>query len=249
MSGHSKWSTIKHKKGAADAKRAKIFTKFIKEITVAARLGGPDVSSNPRLRLAVDTAKGQSMQKDSIERAIKKGAGLDDTSQYEEATYEGYAPGGVALLVDCLTDNKVRIVAEIRNIFAKKNGHIGESGSVAWMFEKKGQILVAASAISEDELMLKALDAGAEDVTLQEDNWAIITSFESFLTVKDILEKAGLAILEAQVVMLPKTQVPVTDPETVKSIMNLIDALEDNDDVQNVWANFDIDEALLESLG
>jgi len=249
MSGHSKWSTIKHKKGAADAKRAKIFTKFIKEITVAARLGGPDVSSNPRLRLAVDTAKGQSMQKDSIERAIKKGAGLDDTSQYEEATYEGYAPGGVALLVDCLTDNKVRIVAEIRNIFAKKNGHIGESGSVAWMFEKKGQILVAASAISEDELMLKALDVGAEDVTLQEDNWAIITSFESFLTVKDILEKAGLAILEAQVVMLPKTQVPVTDPETVKSIMNLIDALEDNDDVQNVWANFDIDEALLESLG
>jgi YebC/PmpR family DNA-binding regulatory protein len=249
MSGHSKWSTIKRKKGAIDAKRSKMFTKYIKEITVAARMGGPDLGANPRLRLAVDTAKSQSMQRDTIERAIKKGAGLEQSENYEEITYEGYAPGGVAILVDCLTDNKVRTVSEVRSIFGKRGGNMGESGSVAWMFEKKGSIQVDATSTTEDALMEKALNAGADDIQRDGDVFEVVTSFVDFLTVKDALEKAGVAIKEAKVVMTPKMSVPVTTVEDADKVLKLIDALEDSDDVQNVWANFDIEESILDKIG
>lgn len=248
MAGHSKWANIKHKKGAADAKRSKVFTKLIKEITVAARLGGPDQAANPRLRLAVDKAKAQSMQKDSIERAIKKGAGIDQSENYEEITYEGYAPGGVAILVDCLTDNKVRTVAEIRNIFSKKGGNLGEGGSVAWMFEKKGVIPIDAASTSEDALMEQALNAGAEDVRNEGEFFEVITAFGDFIAVKEALETSGLTLKEPEVMMLPKNTVPVANADDADKILKLIDALEDSDDVQNVWANFDIDDAVMAQL-
>lgn len=248
MSGHSKWSTIKRHKGAVDAKRSKIFTKLIREITVAAKMGGSGVDGNPRLRLAVDKAKAQSMPKDSIERAIKKGAGELEGVNYEEITYEGYGPAGVAVLVDCMTDNKVRTVAEVRNAFSKLGGNMGEGGSVAWMFEKKGVLYVAAEGVSEESLFEKAIEAGAEDIRQEGDQFIITTAFTDFNSVKDKLEKQSVTSKESGFEMVPKNTTPIATAEDAQKILNLIEALEDNDDVQNVWANFDIADNVMELL-
>jgi YebC/PmpR family DNA-binding regulatory protein len=249
MAGHSKWANIKHKKGAADAKRGKIFTKLIKEITVAARLGGGGLDGNARLRLAVDKARAQSVPKDTIERAIKKGTGELDGVVIEEVSYEGYGPGGVALLVDGATDNKTRTVAEIRMIFSKNGGNMGESGSVGWMFEKKGVLRVNAADVKEDELFETALDAGADDLKSEDDTLVILTNFEDFQKVQDKLFAKKVPIREAGVEMLPKNTVAVDNEEQARKLFALIETLEDNDDVQHVWANFDVDETVMEKLG
>ena len=248
MSGHSKWSTIKRKKGAADAKRGKIFTRLIKEITVAARMGGGDQDGNPRLRSAVATAKAENMPKDNIERAIKKGTGELEGAVYEEITYEGYGPGGVAVMVECMTDNKNRTVADVRHAFSKSGGNLGESGCVAWMFDKKGSILIDKSDIDEEELMDKALEAGAEDV-LEEDNvYQVITSPDDFEGVREALEADGLKFIEAVVSLIPQNTVDITEEKTAKQILRLLESLEDHDDVQSVSANFDIPDEIMESL-
>ena len=248
MSGHSKWSTIKRKKGAIDAKRGKIFTRLIKEITVAARSGGGDVEGNPRLRSAVATAKAENMPKDNIIRAIKKGTGEIAGEVYDEILYEGYGPGGVAILVECLTDNRNRTVADVRHYFAKSNGNLGESGCVAWMFDKKGLITIDKSTISEEELMDKALEAGAEDVVEEETEFQVFTAPEDFEQVRESLEQDGVTFLEATVSMIPQNTVEVTEEGIARQLMKLMDNLEDYDDVQNVWANFDIDDSLMEQL-
>ncbi len=233
MSGHSKWSTIKHKKGALDAKRGKTFTKILKEITVAARLGGGDVGANPRLRLAVDQAKGVNMPKDNWERAIKKGTGELEGVTYEEIVYEGRAPGGVAVIVEALTDNKNRTTPEVRSYFAKFGGELGSQGSSAYLFSKQGQIVVEPEA-SEDKVMEVALEAGAEDVAMDGGAWVIKTTPEGFEAVKNAVEGA-------KVIMAPSTTVPV-EGNRLASFLKLIDLLEDNDDVQNVWHNADYDD-------
>ncbi len=248
MSGHSKWSTIKRKKGAIDAKRGKIFTRLIKEITVAARSGGGDPEGNPRLRSAIVTAKAENMPKDNITRAIKKGTGEIAGEIYDEIMYEGYGPGGVAILVECLTDNRNRSVADIRHYFAKSNGNLGESGCVAYMFDKKGMILVDKTTITEDELMDKALEAGAEDVVEEESEFQIVTAPEDFDAVRDALEEGGVSFLDASVSMVPQNTVEVVDEKIARSLMKLMESLEDHDDVQNVYANFDIDDDLMEQL-
>ncbi len=248
MSGHSKWSTIKRKKGAADAKRGKIFTRLIKEITVAARMGGGDPDGNPRLRSAITTAKSENMPKDNIARAIKKGTGEIAGEVYEEILYEGYGPGGVAVLVDCMTDNRNRTVADIRHYFAKSNGNLGESGCVAWMFEKKGLIIIDKEKISEDELMDLALEAGADDVVEEDTEFHVTSVPEDFDGVRDALEEGGLTFLDASISMIPKNTVEVTDEKPAKALLKLLENLEDHDDVQNVHANFDIDDALMEQL-
>lgn len=248
MAGHSKWANIKHKKGAADQKRAKAFTKFIKEITIAARLGGGNVDGNPRLRLAVEKARAQSVPKDNIDRAIKKGTGELDGATIDEASYEGYGPAGVAILVDCTTDNKTRTVAEIRNIFAKKGGNLGESGSVSWMFEKKGVLRIDASGTTEEILFEKALNAGADDIKREDDVFLVTSPFEDFNKAHEALVKDGFVVKEAGVEMLPKNTITLTGEEHAQKLMALIEALEDNDDVQNVWANYDIPDALMEKL-
>lgn len=238
MSGHSKWSTIKRHKGAVDAKRSKIFTKLIKEITVAARLGGGDMSGNPRLRIAIDKARAVSVPKDNIDKAIKRGTGELEGHAYEEITYEGYGPGGVAILIDCLTDNKVRTVAEVRNIFAKRNTSLGESGSVTWMFDKKGVIHIDATTITENKLFEIALDAGAEDIRSEDGEFIITTAFVDLNKVSETLKQKDVAIKEASFEMIPKTPVQITDPEVTKNLLDLIDTLDDHDDVQHVWAAF-----------
>lgn len=248
MSGHSKWSTIKRKKGAIDAKRGKIFTRLIKEITVAARAGGGDPEGNPRLRSAILTAKTENMPKDNIARAIKKGTGEIAGEIYDEIMYEGYGPGGVAVLVECMTDNRNRTVADVRHFFAKSNGNLGESGCVAYMFDKKGLILVDKTKISEDELMEMALEAGAEDVVEEESEFHIYTAPEDFDSIRSSLEERGLSFVDAQVSMIPQNTVEVTDEKVARSLMKLMENLEDHDDVQNVYANFDIDDALMEQL-
>ncbi len=248
MSGHSKWSTIKRKKGANDAKRGKIFTRLIKEITVAAGSGGGDPEGNPRLRSAISNAKSENMPKDNIARAIKKGTGEIAGEIYDEIMYEGYGPGGVAVLVECLTDNRNRTVADVRHYFAKSNGNLGESGCVAWMFDKKGLILVDKEGVSEDELMDQALEAGAEDVVDEESEFHILTTADEFDDVRGALEEAGVNFLEASVTMIPQNTVAVTDEKIARSLIKLMDSLEDHDDVQNVSANFDIDDALMEQL-
>ncbi len=240
MSGHSKWSTIKHKKGALDAKRGKTFTKILKEITVAARLGGGDVGANPRLRLAVDQAKGVNMPKDNWERAIKKGTGELEGVTYEEIVYEGRAPGGVAVIVEALTDNKNRTTPEVRSYFAKFGGELGSQGSSAYLFSKQGQIVVEPEA-SEDKVMEVALEAGAEDVAMDGGAWVIKTTPEGFEAVKNAVEGAQLPVIEAKVIMAPSTTVPV-EGNRLASFLKLIDLLEDNDDVQNVWHNADYDD-------
>ncbi len=248
MSGHSKWSTIKHKKAAQDAKRGKIFTKLIKEITVAARLGGGDPAANPRLRAAIEAAKAANMPKNNIERAIKKGTGELEGVSYEEVTYEGYGPGGVAVLVETITDNRQRTVAEVRHIFAKRGGNLGEPGSVAWIFEKKGLIVVEKDKVDEDTLMAAALEAEAEDISDAGSEWEIETSPEDLSRVKKALEDKGIEILSAKVTMVPSNIVKVEDEKKAQQLIALMNALEENDDVQNVYANFDIPDELLEKV-
>jgi YebC/PmpR family DNA-binding regulatory protein len=248
VSGHSKWSTIKRKKGAADAKRGKIFTRLIKEITVAARMGGGDPEGNPRLRSAIATAKSENMPKDNIERAIKKGTGELEGAVYEEISYEGYGPGGVAVLVDCMTDNKNRTVADIRHAFSKSGGNLGESGCVSWMFDKKGSILVDKETIDEEELMDKALEAGAEDVVEEDNVYQVVTSPDDFEAVRESLEADGVKFIEASVSMIPQNVVEVTEEKPAKQILKLLESLEDHDDVQSVSANFDIPDELMEEL-
>jgi YebC/PmpR family DNA-binding regulatory protein len=245
MSGHSKWSTIKHKKAARDAKRGKLFTKLIKEITVAARMGGSDVNSNPRLRTAVTTARTQSMPSENIDRAIKKGTGELEGVTYEEIQYEGYGPGGAAIIAQVLTDNKNRTVSEIRRLFTKHGGNMGETGCVSWMFDKKGLITVEKSQVPEDRLMDVVLDAGADDVRDEDEIFEILTSPEAFATVKDRLDQEKIAVASAQVTLIPKNTVDV-DAKNVEQILKLTEELEDHDDVQNVSANFNIPAELME---
>jgi YebC/PmpR family DNA-binding regulatory protein len=245
MSGHSKWSTIKHKKAAKDARRGKLFTKLIKEITVAARMGGGDINSNPRLRTAVTTARAQSMPGENIDRAIKKGTGELEGVTYEEIQYEGYGPGGAAIIAQVLTDNKNRTVSEIRRLFAKHGGNMGETGCVSWMFDKKGLITVEKSQVAEDRLMDIVLDAGAEDVRDEDEIFEVVTQPEDFATVKDRLDHEKIAVASAQVTLIPKNTVDV-DAKNVEQILKLTEELEDHDDVQNVSANFNIPAELME---
>ena len=249
MAGHSKWAQIKHKKAHTDAKRGKVFTKIVKEIATAAKLGGGDPDGNPRLRTAIDNAKEVNMPHDNIKKAIMKGTGELPGVSYEEYLYEGYGPAGVAVMVEVMTDNKNRTVPEIRHIMAKNGGSLGESGCVSWIFEKKGYILVSKAKTSEDTVMTVALDAGAEDMKNdpEEENFEIITAPEDFAAVKGAVEKAGLPVESAEVTMLPKTYV-VLDEKTAEQMVRLIDALEDNDDVQNVYANFDIPDNVAEKI-
>jgi len=249
MSGHSKWSTIKHKKAAKDAKRGKIFTKLIREITVAARLGNSgDPNFNPRLRTAIAAAKAASMPNDNIDRAIKKGVGDTDGAAYEDVTYEGYGPGGVAILVHTLTDNRNRTVADVRGVFTKHGGNMGEAGCVNWMFHRKGVLVVDRASIDEEKLMEVALEAGAEDVAESGDVWEVTTDPEAFEPVRETLEKASITLESAEVAMLPENTVRVEGPDAEK-LVKLLDALEDNDDVQSVSANADLDEEALAQLG
>ena len=242
MSGHSKWSTIKRKKGANDAKRGKIFTKLIKEITIAARMGGGDPEGNPRLRSAITVAKGENMPKENIDRAIKKGTGDLDGAVYEEIMYEGYGPGGVAVLVETMTDNKNRTVADIRHFFAKSGGNLGESGCVAWMFDKKGTLTVARDGVSEEELMDLALEAGAEDVVANDDgSIEVITGPWEFTTIKEALEKAGFTAEFGEVTMKPENVIELAGDEAAR-MQKLLDALEGLDDVQEVYTSAEIDE-------
>ena len=246
MSGHNKWSTIKHKKGAADAKRGKIFTRIIKEMTVAARLGGGDIDGNPRLRAAIAEAKANNMPKDNIDRAIKKGTGELEGSTYEEMTYEGYGPGGVAVMVETLTDNGNRTTPEIRHIFEKNGGSFGTPGSVRFQFEKKGYFGIEKSAANEDRLMEVALEAGADDLQTDDpDVFEIYTSPEAFENVREALEKAKILTVEAKLGMIPGNYVSI-EASKARQMMKLMESLDDHEDVQNVWSNFDIPDELLE---
>jgi len=247
MSGHSKWSTIKHKKGRNDARRGKIFTKLIREITVAAREGGGDEDSNPRLRLAVFNAKAENMPSANIDRAIKKGIGELPGESYEGAVYEGYGPGGVAIFVETLTDNKNRTVSEVRHLFSKYNGSMAETGSVAWLFEQQGFIVVPKSAVDEETLMTVALDAGAEDLLEEEDAYHIYTPLQAFDQVRKALEAEGIPFDRSELIRTPQNTVPV-EGKTAKQLLVLLDAMEDCDDVQQVFANFEMDDHELEKL-
>lgn len=244
MSGHSKWSSIKHKKGATDAKRGKIFTKLIKEITVAARFGGGDPAANPRLRTAIQAAKSENMPKDNIERAIKKGTGELEGVNYEESIYEGYGPGGAAIFIESLTDNKNRAVADIRHILNKAGGNLGSNGCVAWIFEKKGYIVVENDAVDEDTLMEVAIDAGAEDVREDDSNYEIITEPKDFEAVKAAIEAQSLPYIDAEITMLPQSTVNLQGNEA-EQMVKLMETLEDCDDVQKVYTNADIPEELV----
>jgi YebC/PmpR family DNA-binding regulatory protein len=247
MSGHSKWHSIKHKKASADAKRGKIFTRLIKEISVAARLGGGDVEANPRLRSAVQTAKGANMPQDNIKRAIMKGTGELPGQNYESFSYEGYGPGGVAVLIEVLTDNKNRTVAEIRHIFSKQGGNLAETGSVQWMFERKGLIVASQKDVSEEQLLEIVLEAGAEDLETQGDSFTVYTSMENFEAVKEALQSAGVNMESAELTMTTQTDVRLENKQA-EQMLRLMDALEDHEDVGNVYANFDIDETQMEAL-
>jgi YebC/PmpR family DNA-binding regulatory protein len=247
MSGHSKWSSIKHKKGAADAKRGKIFSRLIKEVTVAARLGGGDITGNPRLRAAVQAAKAENMPKDNIERAIKKGTGELEGTSYEEVNYEGYGPGGVALLIDCLTDNKNRAVADIKHILDRHGGSLGEPGCVSWMFEKKGLIVFEKGEVEEEKLLELALDAGAEDVREEATQFEVVIAPPDFDSVQKAFDEVGLSYTLAEVSMIPKNTVNV-EGKRAEQMLNLMEALEDNEDVNHIYANFDIPDDVMEAL-
>ncbi len=247
MSGHSKWSTIKHKKAAKDAKRGKIFTKLIKEITVAARMGGGDMNANPRLRTAVITAKKGSMPGDTIERAIKKGTGDLEGVSYEDIVYEGYGPGGVAVLVEALTDNRNRTVADLRSVFDKCGGNLGTAGSVAWMFAKRGLITVERAGVDEDKVIEVALEAGADDVTDSGDILEVLTAPETFEAVKDALEAAKIACASAEITMMPSSTTSITG-KPAEQMIRMLEMLEDHDDVQRVSSNMDISAEELEQL-
>jgi YebC/PmpR family DNA-binding regulatory protein len=242
MSGHSKWHTIKHKKAAADAKRGRVFTRIIKEITVAARLGGGDPEGNPRLRTVLAAAKAANMPKDNIEKAIKKGTGELPGVSYEEVSYEGYGPGGVALFVRALTDNRNRTLPEIRHVFTKYGGNLGESNCVSWMFEKKGYVVVAKDKAAEETLLELVLEAGGDDVRDDGDNWEILTPPDRLEAVKEAVASRGIPLGTAEVSMVPKNTVKVQGKQA-QQLLSMMEALEDHDDVQNVWANFDMDEA------
>lgn len=248
MAGHSKWHNIQHRKGAQDAKRGKIFTKLIREITSAARVGDPDPNSNPRLRMAVDKALNANMTKDAIQRAINRGSGSGDTDNMMEIRYEGYGPNGVAIIVECLTDNKNRTVAEVRHAFTKNGGHLGTDGSVAYLFHKKGLISFSAGS-DENKIIEIAIDSGAEDVTTNDDGSIdVTTSSETYATVKEALIKAGLTPEGGDVTLIASTEVEITDEEQAAKMVRLSDMLEDLDDVQNVYSNANIAEKLLEKL-
>jgi len=247
MAGHSKWANIKHKKAAADAKRGKIFTRLIKEITVAARLGGADIGANPRLRLAVDKAREQNMPKDTIDNAIKRGSGQLDGVAYEEVRYEGYGPGGVALIVEALTDNRNRTASEIRSAFSKGGGALGETNSVSFMFERGGDIAYPASAASADAMFEAGLEAGASNVESGTEGHEIVTTLDDFAQVRDALEAKFGAAERAKLAWRPTTMVPVDDA-TAESLFKLIETLEDNDDVQTVWGNYEVSDAVLQKL-
>lgn len=244
MSGHSKWSSIKHKKGATDARRGKIFSKLIKEITVAARLGGGDPATNPRLRTAIQAAKSENMPKDNIERATKRGTGELEGVSYEESVYEGYGPGGAAIFVESLTDNKNRAVADIRHILTKAGGNLGTNGCVAWMFEKKGYFVVERNAVDEDTLMEVAIDAGAEDVREDDSNYEIITAVQDFETVKSAIDNMSIPYIDAEITMLPLSTLNL-EGKDAEQIVKLMEALEDCDDVQKVYTNADIPEEFI----
>lgn len=248
MAGHSKWANIKHRKAAVDAKRGKIFTKVIRELTVAAKEGGGDPESNPRLRTAVATAKGANMPNDTIERAIKRGTGDIEGVVYNEIFYEGYGPGGSAVYVKTLTDNRNRTVSEIRRIFTKHGGGLGENGCVAWMFDLKGRIAFAGDSVDEDALFDLVIDAGADDMRAEDSEIVVITPTDSYETVKKAVSDAGMQYESAEVTMIPQTNVKIEGREA-EHMIRLMEALEDSDDVQNVYANFDIDEQLLEAIG
>ena len=246
MSGHSKWHTIKHKKGAADAKRGKVFTRIIKELSVAARNGGGDPDSNPRLRTIVAEAKANNMPRENIERAIRRGTGEEPGVSYEEITYEGYGPGGVALLIQTVTDNKNRTVGEIRHLLGKHAGNLAAENSVAWMFSKKGQLFVAKETVDEEKLLTAALDAGADDMSDDGEAWEIVCAPESFEGVREAVKGLGIEPASAEVAMIPQNYVKLTGKEA-QQMLKLMEAIEDHDDVQHVWANFDIEEKEIEA--
>ena len=247
MSGHSKWSSIKHKKGAADAKRGKVFTKLIKEITVAARMGGGDPDGNPRLRTAIAAAKAENMPKENIERGIKKGTGELEGVSYEEVSYEGYGPGGVAVLIDCLTDNRNRTVADIKHLFERNGGNLGEPGCVSYMFEQKGLIAFDKDTVDEEQLFDVALEAGAEDVNEEEMEFEVVTQPSDFELVKKAIDAAGLSYAISEVTKIPKSTVKV-EGKKAQQMLNLMQGIEDHDDVSHVYANFDISDDEMEAL-
>jgi len=247
MSGHSKWSSIKHKKGATDAKRGKIFSKLIKEITVAARMGGGDPDSNPRLRTVILTAKSENMPKDNMERAIKKGTGELEGVNYEESTYEGYGPGGAAVFIESVTDNKNRAVADIRHIFSKHGGNLGENGCVAWMFDKKGYIAIEKKAVDEDSLMETAIEAGAEDVREDNVSFEIITEPDDFESVKTEIDRADIPYIDAEITMLPQSTTNLEGKQALQMV-KLMEALDDCEDVQKVYTNADIPEEIVNNM-
>jgi YebC/PmpR family DNA-binding regulatory protein len=246
MSGHSKWHTIKHKKGAADAKRGRIFTRIIKELTIAARNGGGDPDMNPRLRTVIADAKQQNMPAENIRRAIRRGTGEEEGVHYEEVTYEGYGPGGVAILVDTLTDNRNRTVGEIRHTFAKYGGNLGEANSVAWMFEKKGHLVVSKDKASEDALMATVLDAGADDMRDDGSAWEIVSPPDAHQAVLDAVKALGVEPDTAEIAMLPQNYVKL-EGRSAQQMLKLMEALEDHDDTRNVWSNFDVEEKEIEA--
>jgi YebC/PmpR family DNA-binding regulatory protein len=249
VSGHSKWSSIKHKKGAADAKRGQLFSKLSRAIIVAAKEGGPDPDGNLALQNAIEKARSYSMPKDNIERAIAKGSGADaDGSTYETVVYEGYGPEGVAVLVEALTDNRNRTASEVRHAFTKHGGNLGTTGAVAWQFERRGVVVVAAEGSDEDELVLVAAEAGADDVSLDGSSFVVTGAPESLTPVRQALETAGFAVESVELAMVPKSTVAVADESTARRIVNLVEGLEDTEDVQDVYANFDIPEAVLEAV-
>jgi YebC/PmpR family DNA-binding regulatory protein len=248
MSGHSKWATIKHKKGAADKARGKLFAKLIKQVEVAARTGGGDPEANPTLRTMFQKARDNSVPLDTIWKAVRRGTGEEEGVQYEEISYEGYAPGGVAVYVTTLTDNRNRTGPEIRAVFSKNGGSIAEPGSVAWQFERKGIVIVPGD-VDEDELMMVALDGGAEDISRQGDDWHVTSAPTDTMAVRDAIEAGGIAVTSADLTMVPSTMVTIDSAESAKAILRVIDALDDQDDVQDVYANFDITDDVLEALG
>ena len=248
MSGHSKWHSIKHAKGAADAARGKLFARLARQIEVAARAGGGDLDANPTLRTMVQKARDGSMPKDNIERAIKRGTGELEGVRYESVTYEGYAPNGVAVMCECLTDNRNRTGSEVKNVFTRNGGSLAEPGAVAWQFERKGVLNIDASATTEDDLMAAALDAGAEDIADLGDSWQVTTGPSDLHVVRDALEAAGIRVRSIDLTMLATQTVPLTDASAAKTVLRVLDALEEHDDVQNVFANFDIPDDVLQAV-
>jgi YebC/PmpR family DNA-binding regulatory protein len=249
VSGHSKWSSIKHKKGAADAKRGKLFSKLSRAIIVAAKEGGPDPAGNLALQNAIEKARSYSMPKDNIERAIARGSGADsDAADFETVIYEGYGPNGVAVIVEALTDNRNRTASDVRHVFSKNDGNLGGSGAVSWLFERRGIVLVAADGVDEDELTLAAAEGGADDVSLDSSTYQVVSAPETLSAVREALEAAGFTVESAELSMVPKTTVEVADESSAKKVLRLIDQLEENDDIQDVYANFDIPEQVLEAV-